>query len=413
MDARRLYVVTGEDFGEILLGPAARRLEIAAGGELAGMETVLVGNSCSRELPAGMRFVPLTTFRLEQVRPQDALVVSAYLSGRWLLKLLRSKVPFHVDLYCVTATEILPTLDELPKRTAWHLRWRRVLRYAALCARAESVYLSNDFQTSLLAGTFFGLPGRTAQHLSFELPSKVVLAPMAPPDKPFPLGSANPYPDLLQGRPIFLWGGGIWKWFDASTALDAFALLKQRGSDAALYFLAGRNASSQADQDLPHWNARELARLAGTLDTNVFFNERRVGSTDLPAYLEHCHAGILCNGPNIESLASWRTRQLDLLWAGKPALVSGADPLSRKMADAGACWIAPARNPEALADLVQLSMDLDTRTRACEASARFAWKLSGSQPSRIVADILKNPDRFRNTGTPADPVWILRYIAGF
>lgn len=410
---RRLLVVSGERFGEILLGPASRQIELAMGGVRAGVETILVGRSCTRELPPGIAFRPLDSFRLDQVGRDDALIVNAYMSGRWLLGLLRSRLPFHADLYCLTATEILPGLDDLPWWTAWHLRWRRVLRYASLCARAETVYASNTHQAALLGGMIFSLPGRKAQRLAFSLPSKVVVAPMAPPAVPFPSGSRNPYPSLLAGRPVFLWGGGIWKWFDIETAMAAFGILRDRGSPAALFFLAGRNPSGHADQDGPHRQALESARSRGLLERNVFFNGASVGPAELPAYLEHCHAGVLSNGAHLESLASWRTRQLDLLWAGKPAVVAGDDPLSTRMAETGAGWIAPAGDGVALADRIEESLDTHAWKRSCEASLRLGRAMSEDAAQSRVAAALLDPSSFRDGGDRVDPLWPLRYLAGF
>lgn len=409
---RRLFVVSRQDFGSVLLGPAARQLEIARGGILGGVETFVVGNSCTRELPEGVSFLPLSGYDPLASRPGDALVVNAYMGGRWLYRLLRSQVPFHADLYCVTATEILPSLDALSGLKAWHQRWRRVLRYAALCSRAETVYVSNTHQAALLGGMIFSLPGRTAQKLAFSLPSRIVVAPMTPQERTFPIGNASPYPPALAGRPVFLWGGGIWKWFDVETVLEAFAILRDRGSRAALFFLAGRNPSNHAEQDEPHRQAREMAQALGLLGDNVFFNDSSVGPGELPAYLEHCHAGVLANGAHMESLASWRTRQLDLLWAGKPAVVAGEDPLSRRMADAGAGWVAPAGDATALAVRIEASLEPSMHRRACEASRSLAPRIGDESIGERLARTLRSNGGFTDSGQPVDRCWIARYVLG-
>lgn len=409
---RRLFVVSGERFGEVLLGPASRQIELAMGGVQTGIQTILVGADCTREFPAGITFRSLDSFQLDEIGPEDALVVNAYMSGRWLLRLLRTRIPFHADLYCVTATEILPGLDTLPGWNAWHLRWRRVLRYAALCARAEVVYVSNTHQVALLGGMIFSLPGRAAQRLAFSLPSKIVVAPMSPPARAFPGGNPSPYPSSLAGRPVFLWGGGIWKWFDVPTVLDAFAILHERHSPAALFFLAGRNPSNHADQDAPHRDALESARARGLLGRNVFFNESVAGPAELPAYLEHCHAGVLANGAHLESLASWRTRQLDLLWAGKPAVVAGEDPLSRRMADAGAGWIVPAGNAQALANAMEASLDPTEHLRSSSASRRLGQTLHGEGVARHLSESLGSDSGFTSCGLPAPLLWQVRYYLG-
>lgn len=410
--ARRLYVVSQQIFGEVLLGPASRQLDIAQGGVLAGVETILVGRHCSRALPPGITFRSLSTFDLKDVSSSDALVVSAYMPGRWLVRLLRSNLPFHVDLYCVTATEILPSLDGLPDREAWLQRRRRVLRYASVCTRAERIYVSNSLQISLLGGMFFGLQGRAAQHLALEFPAKTVVAPMTPSATPFPMGNPNPYPSELAQRPIFLWGGGIWKWFDIDTLLNSFSILLQRNSEAALYFLAGHNPSQHPDQDSPHASAAEKSRNLGLLGKNVFFNDRKASPDDLPAYLEHCHAGVLTNGAHLESATSWRTRQLDLLWAGKPAVVAGEDPLSRLMANQGAAWITGAGDSVGLAELVEGSLVPGTWQAAAKAAASMAAELSRNSIGNSVASSLATKGSFRSVGSPLPLSWILRYAVG-
>lgn len=359
-----------------------------------------------------MSFRDISSFDLKEVGSSDALVVSAYMPGRWVFHLLRSNIPFHLDLYCVTATEALPSLDGLSDRKAWIQRRRRVLRYASLCARAERIYVSNTLQIPLLGGMFFGLQGRSAQHLAFEFPAKTVVAPMTPTTAPFPTGNPNPYPSELAGRPIFLWGGGIWKWFDIDTLLDTFSTLLQRNSEAALFFLAGHNPSQHSDQDAPHALAAERARNLGLLGRNVFFNDRKASPEDLPAYLEHCHAGVLANGAHLESATSWRTRQLDLLWAGKPAVVAGEDPLSRLMADREAAWITGAGDSARLAELVERSLLPSKWQAAADAAKSLANELSRNSIGNSIASSLHAERSFRSAGSPAPLAWILRYAVG-
>lgn len=410
---RRLYVVSQESFGPVLLGPAARQLELAAGGVEAGVETILVGRSCASAPVDPFRFLPLDDFRLDMVRPGDALVVSAYLPGRWLAALARTRIPFHADLYCITATEILPGLDALPGWKAWLQRWRRVLRYATLCARAERIYVSSSLQTSLLGGMLFALPGRTAQRLAFHLPAKACPAPMSIRAEAWKDGAANPYPAQLRGLPVFLWGGGIWKWFDVDTVLEAFAILAGEGSPARLFFLAGRNPSNHSDQDEPHRKAALKAGELGILGRTVFFNDKPVGPADLPAYLEHCRAGILANHPHLESATSWRTRQLDLLWAGRPGVVAGEDPLSDRMARGGAAWTCRPNDPGALAAAIREVLDDQAWSAACEASRSVASSLRTSGVSARIATSLRADRGFRDPGTPVDPTWSARYFLGF
>jgi len=149
-------------------------------------------------------------------------------------------------------------------------------------------------------------------------------------DEPFSTGNPWPYPGAMRNRRIFLWGGGIWNWFDVPTLLEAFALLQENGSSAALFFLGGRRLSGREEHERPIRAALEKASSLGILDRSVFFNERAAQPQELPGYLEHCVAGAMSNPASFESATSWRTRYLDLLWAGKPLVVSGSDPLAER-----------------------------------------------------------------------------------
>lgn len=409
---RRLYVISDIDIGPVSLGPVARQFELVEGGLSCGVAVVLVARSCTRDLPDRVSFLPFSSLRIADLRGGHAIVVSAYLPGPWLRRLAATDIPFHADLYCLTATEILPGLDALPDRRAWTERWRRILRYAVLCHRAERVYVSSNLQTTLLGGMFLSLPGREAQRLAFGLPAKTIPAPMVPSGKPFPWGGPNPYEEILGDRPVFLWGGGIWKWFDVETVIRAFALLQERNSSAALFFLTAKNISSHGDQEAPHEEALRLARSLGVLGKSVFFNDQPVSPDRLPPYLEHCHAGVLGNHAHLESTASWRTRQLDLLWAGRPGLVSGHDPLSDLMALRGACWQCGSGDALGLAGLVESSLDLHAHEMACRASHRLAGELRESGVAGALSRSILDASQFTDSGSSPPRAWIARYLLG-
>jgi hypothetical protein len=349
-----------------------------------------------------------------RIAPEDAVLVSPFVGSGTMSALLRRQQPFLADFYCVGALEALGTTNRLP---AWRLhqgRVRNALRHLFLARGAEHSFFSTDGQRTFVAGTLYALGSSSAARLAADLPARSSLMPMGIPDAPFPPGNANPYPEALQARRIFLWGGGLWSWMDWETPIRAFAQTMDDDDPPALFFLAGRNESGLAVQDAPLERARELARSLGALDRTVFFNDRRAGPGDLPGYLEHCHAGILSNPPQTESLASWRTRLLDLLWAGRPLVSSGWDPLGSAMAQVGAARIVPHSDPAALAATLEAFRSPGAWREACDASSRLGSSMRWKNALAPLATRMDDREAFCTTiGARPRPEEWLRYFAGF
>jgi len=127
--------------------------------------------------------------------------------------------------------------------------------------------------------------------------------------------------------------------------------------------------------------------------------------------LGHCRAGIMGNMPTLESRMSWRTRYLDLLWAGKPLVVSGADPLAERMERRGAALITPASDPSRLADAIQRLVQDNRLVESMSKSSRsFGDEFSNKA---ILAPAMEALEQA--SGEPPTPPGILdigRYLLG-
>ena len=326
--------------------------------------------------------------------------------------LVASDISFHTDFYCLTAPEILRHPHTNPVRE-FRQRNSRILRYEVILHRSERVYVSNLLQTAFLGGTLFrNLSGRTNRFVD-GLPGRVLEFPMGVPDAPLPADPPNPYPAELRTRPVFLWGGGIWSWFDVPTLIRAMKILSELGSDAALFFLGGRKLSGREEHERPIREAIALSEELGLLDRSVFFNERRAEPSELPGYLLHCTAGVMANPPSFESLASWRTRYLDLLWAGKPLVASGTDPLGVRMMEAGAARIAPAGNANRMADeMASLVADPVLAGTMGEASRKLGRSMCWSSVAKPFLDAVADPSAFRTIPEKPSRAWMVRYRLG-
>jgi len=409
---RRIWLLYPDHVGHTLLGPGVRILAISNLLSQAGHEVHLaLGEGSIPPNPSGEVHV-LHRSILRKIVPGDAVLVSGYLPGRILGDLIASDIPFHADFYCLTAPEIL----QLPPSN-WIREFRqrrsRILRYLVTIQRAERAYVSNKLQTAFLGGAFFPSLGPRTNTFIDSLPQRIVEFPMGVSEAPFPDVAQNPYPPALQGRPIFLWGGGIWSWFDVPTLLQAMKILADQGSDAVLFFLGGKTLTGRIEHERPIQEALALSEHLGLLDRSVFFNERRASVSELPGFLSHSLAGVMANPSSFESLASWRTRYLDLLWAGKPLIASGSDPLGLRMADSGAARLVNAGDPSAFADaMAGLVADPDSQASMGAASQRLGRTMSWSNVARPLLEAVEDPTAFRNIPHKPSSSWMIRYRLG-
>lgn len=411
---RRLWILYPGRYLGMRIGPMLRVERMAEFAAAAGHSPVIAADEVDASvLPSGWEGASLNPRLVEQIRPGEAVVVSPHLRLPVLRALLDSAVPFDLDLYGVGAMESLETMDAFSAFRGAQGRFRTALRYKMLLRRAEKVYFSTEEQVAFVGGCLFRDSSRESGRLASRLPESVLYLPMGVDESPVPEGLPNPYPRGLEGRPIFLWGGGIWAWFDLQTLFEAFSILKGRTREPALFFLSGRNESGIATQDKAVERAWSLAAEMGLLDSGVFFNQARVGRKELPGYLRHCRAGILANPLRLESLGSWRTRNLDLLWAGRPAVVAGRDPLSDRMEKAGCARIVPANDGRALADAIASIADDDgTWAEMCRASRREGDVLAWPRVLEPFLDRLESSRSFTIPGKPPSSWEWARYFAG-
>lgn len=411
-EARLWIVGRGELTKAKRLGPSIRLLAFAKLARKLGIQPVIVVDRIEPGAFPEIELVALDRFDWKMVDPHDKIVVTPHLPWRLLFPLLHGRWRFDVDSHGIGALE---GMESGHGTASWRLfqgRRRTALRLRILLHACEKIYLSIPEQLTFLGGCLFRESSAVDIRLASTLPEKAIYAPMGVNSDLFPSDPPSVWPKEFEQRPVFLWGGGIWSWFDIPTLLQAFAHLSEQGSSAILYFLAGKNPSGLSNQDAPVQLAREEAARRGLLGKNVFFHDSSASPDSLPSYLAGCHAGILTNPDRLESIGSWRTRLLDLLWAGKPAVVSGHDPLSRRMAEAGCAIAVPTGDAVALAKAVQtLIDDNELWNRSSQASRDLASKLGWSSTLASVEAHWSIPRPF----TPRDPaplIPILRCLVG-
>jgi len=201
----------------------------------------------------------------------------------------------------------------------------------------------------------------------------------------------------------------MWPWLVLRCLVEAFALADARGSTAALFFLSGKDHTGiEANRRLVQ-TIRELASGLGVSGRSIFFNERDAGPSDLPGYVEFCHAGAMANAASLESSLAWRTRYLDLMAAGRPLVLAGDDPLGSMMSRANAALVSPSGNPQALADSIcRLAQDDALTSRMGGASRELGLSLGWERTLEPFRNLLASPSTFRETHRPGWH-WLVRY----
>lgn len=131
--------------------------------------------------------------------------------------------------------------------------------------------------------------------------------------------------NLKSDDKIFIWGGGIWNWFDPITIIKAVNNISKYRDDIKLFFLGIKHPNP----DIPEMemlNASvKLTEDLGIKDKHVFFNMDWVDYNDRHNFLLESYSGVSCHFNSLETRYSFRTRVLDYLWAGLPIITTEGD----------------------------------------------------------------------------------------
>jgi glycosyltransferase involved in cell wall biosynthesis len=181
------------------------------------------------------------------------------------------------------------------------------------------------------------------------------------------------FPQIRPDDIVVLWWGNVWRWFDAPTALQAFARIAARRDDVRLVFTAGKHPR----RDWPVLDASEQARATaaemGLLGESVFFLDDWVPQEERHHYLLEADVGLTLHRDTAETAVAARGRYMDYVWAGLPCVLGAGDVLADRFAEAGfATTVASGDVDGATAALGRLIDDAAERERRRAASRALA-----------------------------------------
>jgi glycosyltransferase involved in cell wall biosynthesis len=181
------------------------------------------------------------------------------------------------------------------------------------------------------------------------------------------------FPQIASDERIVLWNGGLWAWLDAPTAIGAIARLRDRGVPVRLVFMG---ASDAGGGGVALADAR-AAVARHDLGDAVLFNDSWVRYDERAGWLQAADAVVSTHRDHLETRFAFRTRLLDCLWAGVPAVVTSGDALAERIAAEDLGAVAAPGDAEGLAAGIErvLGRGRDAYAPRLRAAARdYEWR---------------------------------------
>jgi glycosyltransferase involved in cell wall biosynthesis len=363
-------VVSAEPVGERMAGPAIRAYELAralaadARVTLAAPAPSALGDERFSLLEAGLADYDAL---IAAVREHD-VVVAQLLPPRLLARVWREAARFVVDLYNPTVVEVIEATRGKP--AASRARLNRIVGRAAAAhlAAADLTLCASERQRDLWLGVLAGRELLEADALDrfAVVPFGVRSEPPRRADPPVMRGPLVP----ADAR-ILLWGGGIWDWLDAPTAIRATARLPD---NVHLVFQGvKRPALLERDEHAAGARAIALARELGL--ERVHFNHDWVPYEQRGAWLLEADLGVSAHPAHLETRFAYRTRIADYLWAGLPVVTSAGDVLGDHVAARGLGRAVPAGDDAAFAAACAelLADPRPARVAIAQAASELRW----------------------------------------
>jgi glycosyltransferase involved in cell wall biosynthesis len=331
----------------------------------------------------GMRMIPNRRRELvNEGRRHDAIVAPAL--PPYLFAALRGSSTVTVaDQYDPVWLE-LSVFTEQPG-IGRVLRAQRMIRDAQV-RFADVIAVAGEAQRGLLLDELDAITPRRAQR------PPIVTVPFGVPEPPSastarPLRAA--FPEIGEHDPVVLWWGKVWKWFDAGTAIRAFARVVERRPDARLVISAGKAPKAKFDLSDRGDDARELSRELGLLGRNVFFLDEWTPYDRRQDYLRDADLGLTLHADTAEAPFAARARYMDYLWSGLPCVLAAGDEIAASFGAAGfAELVAPGDVEAAAGALLRLIDDPGRRARAREAGLGLAKRYRWSTLVQPLADAI-------------------------
>jgi glycosyltransferase involved in cell wall biosynthesis len=333
---RRVLVVSGEQIGARMAGPAIRYRNLAE--QLARYHDVTLAVP-GPEVPQfdGMRVIASDVLSYRSGRQLASgydVVVSQPRRNDVAWGFHRSSARVVYDLYVPAYIESLAALVSQEGPRAMHQRFyrRTQLEYAGALQLGDAFICAAEPQRDHWLGAL-GHAGRFTLDAYERDPagrSLVQVVPFGMPDDDPPAGDAGAIRGTLvpDDAIVLLWTGGIWNWFDPLTVLRAVARAREQDPRIHLVFMGVRHPADSFVEMTMTTRARALAEELGLVGNGVVFHEDWVPYGERHRFLCDADVAVSAHFDNLENRLAFRTRFLDHFWAGLPTITSVGGALS-------------------------------------------------------------------------------------
>lgn len=399
----RVLVITADVLRPQMAGPAMRAWHIAE--HLAGDNEVhLVTTSAYCEVQ-GHGFAVYRAGPDELAAAEawcDVMVLQGYITLHHPVLSASSKVivfdmydPLHLETLALTRGVHTEARDNHVRLSVENLNGQ--------LARGDFFICASERQRDLYMGQLCAL-GR-ANPLTYDhdptLRSLVDVAPFglpaAPPQHRRP-ALRGVVPGIGDHDDVLVWAGGVYDWFDPLTLVRALPAVVEARPSVRLFFMGMRHPNPEVPEMRMATATRELARELGLAGRHVFFNDGWVPYADRQDYLLEATLGVSMHFASAETRFSFRTRQLDYLWAGLPVVSTQGDEFAELIDEEGLGLTVPPEDPGALGQaLVRLLSEPDLaescRLQALAVRPRFYWPWVLQPLARFCQSPQPAPDR--------------------
>jgi glycosyltransferase involved in cell wall biosynthesis len=391
----RVLVVSAEPVGARMAGPAIRALELARALG-ATLDVTLAAPGPERVDGVAQVQAGLADYdALLAAAARHDVVVAQLLPPRLLTRVARLGPRLAVDLYNPTVVEVLEATRGRPEASRRRLRAIVAAAATAHLAAADFVACASERQRDLWLGgmALRGLVDPEADAADPALRGLIDVVPFGvPAEPPRGPGRLRAALGLPADAKVLVWGGGIWDWLDAPTAIRAMPHLPE---DVHLVFLGARRpAMAERDVHAAGAAAVALARELGLEGRRVHFNEGWVPYAERGTWLLDADVGVSAHPAHLETRFAFRTRILDYLWAGLPVVSSTGDALGDRVGREGLGATAAPGDPRAFAAACAavLADPGPARARVRAAAGALAWGRVAEPLRAFCAEGRARPD---------------------
>ncbi|HSA99738.1 MAG TPA: glycosyltransferase family 4 protein [Anaerolineales bacterium] len=330
---KKILILSHDKVGESMAGPGIRYHYIAL--ELARHHEVTLGvynpdNISGQITGLPYRSIHVDVHDFKSTFDEHDVIFALWMTDEMMEYARANGKVMVFDLYVPGPVEslIFKIYSNAPVASRDDTVFRDSVRnYQKFFQYGDFFVCSNERQLDFWYGYIFGSDLITPSGYSLDpIDKRIALAPMGISNIPVP--ERTPVLRQIEGigaeDTVFVWTGGIWDWFDASSVIEAMALLKSEAS-IKLVFLGTKHPNKDVPEMSETARARRLSDELSLTGKSVFFLDGWIKYEERLRYLADADAAIYAHKSTLEARFSHRTRVLDHILMKLPTIATRGD----------------------------------------------------------------------------------------